>query len=197
MNKKLKVFVFLSSIVIVTFISIFVGYNYILNKNPIQKPTLDSINLEQQNNENQEVEIIDNTPQIPKINENTIMVYEYYYKGDNKTDSSNEVAPYFLIDKTEKQLKEIFPAWDIASFEPNRVVLRKTVEGNISEDYVVGVSEGYIAVFHKEPINDNMLKEVTDIPIGVLPIEEQEKLSSGIEISGEDELAKILEDYGS
>lgn len=196
MSKKLKIFVSLSFIVIVTFISIFVGYNYILNKSPIQKPS-NNFELDNNINETQEVEIIDAAPKIPKINENTIMVYEYYYKGDNKTDSSSEVAPYFLIDKTEKQLKEIFPNWDIATFELNKVVLRKTVEGNIVEQYVVGVSEGYIAVFHKEPINDNTLKEVTDIPLGVLPLEEQEKLSAGIQVSGEDELAKILEDYGS
>jgi hypothetical protein len=132
-----------------------------------------------------------------EVNENTKFIYEYYYLGDEKTDSTEEDAPYFLYGKTEPELIRLFTDWDIVSFEDNIVTMRKTVEGMSNQYYVIGSLDGYIAVFYKNEINGNNLKEITDTPVSLLPIEIQEQLLKGINVVGEDSLNRMLEDYES
>ena len=77
------------------------------------------------------------------------------------------------------------------------MVLRRTVEGNSHERYIVGVKNGYVAVFYEEEQNGVSLKEQTNIPVSSLDEEEQKRLAEGILVVGKDRLAQVLQDYGS
>lgn len=132
-----------------------------------------------------------------KITLSTKMVYEYYYEDDDKTEVLEEVPPYFLIDMTRINLEENFKDWQIQSFSSKEVVMRKNIKGQSSQHYILGEYEGYIAVFYQKEINGVNLKEITDTPVNSLSEEEQARLREGIRIEGNDELMKVLEDYGS
>lgn len=132
-----------------------------------------------------------------KITPSTKIVYEYYYEDDGKTQIFEEEPPYFLIDETEEHLRKAFVNWEIVSFDETEVVMRKSIEGRSNQHYTVGERGGYVAVFYKKEINGDNLKEITNMPVSALPVEEQERLEKGIDVSGENELHKILEDYGS
>ena len=142
-------------------------------------------------------EIEEKPKEIIKIMPSTKMVYEYYYLGDGKLEIAEEMPPYFMLDLTESDVKEKFMDWDILVFNSDEVVMRKNIHGKSDQYYIVGVHEGYIAVFYATEVNGTNLKEITDMPVSSFPDDEQERLYSGIHVAGNDELVKVMEDYGS
>jgi hypothetical protein len=136
-------------------------------------------------------------PEPARITASTKIIYEYYYQGDDRLETSAEDPPYFLLNLTEDKLQEQFFEWKIMEFSNARVVLRKTIPGSSAKNYILGVKDEYIAVFSTSGAGKATLEEVTEMPIYSLSTEEQKKLMEGIKVEGEDRLAKVLEDYGS
>lgn len=132
-----------------------------------------------------------------KITPSTKMVYQYYYPEDDVMEEQEDVPPYFLLDLTFKDMQKLYNNWQIISFSEKEVVLRKTMEGESEQRYVVGQQDGYIAVFYAKEKNGIGLHELTNTPISSLSEGEQERLNEGISVTGEEKLSKILEDYGS
>lgn len=126
----------------------------------------------------------------------TQMVYEYCY-DDGRVESSREDAPYFLLDMGAEKLEEMFPDWEVTVFTEDEVVMRKYVPGKSGEYYIVGIQDGYVAVFYQQPVNGTKLKEITNTPVHTLSSDERQRLADGIQIQGNDRLAKVMEDYGS
>lgn len=131
------------------------------------------------------------------ISKNTTMVYEYYYTDDGLTDTTEESPPHFLLDKTRDFFERSLPDWEVLEFSEEKVVLRKSVDGRSAQHYTLGVYEGFIAVFYDDEVNGTNLREITNTPINALSPEEQEKLRQGIQIKGDEDLYRALEDYGS
>lgn len=132
-----------------------------------------------------------------KIEPATKMVYEYYYTKDSTTQRAEEEPPYYMIGKTKEEMEAIFDEWEIVSFSKDAVVMRKSIDAGSAQSYIVGVQDGFVAVFYTEAMDGAKIKEVTDTPISALPKEDQKKLLEGISISGDDALIRLLEDYGS
>ncbi len=132
-----------------------------------------------------------------RITPSTKMVYEYYYTEDGVTQTLEDVPPYFLLDMTLEDMKKVYTDWQIVSFSSKEVVMRKTVEAKSNEQYIIGEKDGYIAVFYKEPQHGVILHEMTNTPLSSLPIEERERLLNGIDVTGDENLARILSDYTS
>ena len=63
--------------------------------------------------------------------------------------------------------------------------------------YIVGIADGVIAVFHAMAEEGKELRELTTTPIGAITPEERHRLSRGIPIYSEEQLLRILQDYGS
>ncbi|HOA82183.1 MAG TPA: BofC C-terminal domain-containing protein, partial [Defluviitaleaceae bacterium] len=63
--------------------------------------------------------------------------------------------------------------------------------------YVLGVHDGFVAIFYNNEEDVTKVKEVTETPIPSLPPEERNKLEKGIKVYSEDELIRMLEDYTS
>ena len=136
-------------------------------------------------------------PEPMRIKPSTRIIYEYYYQSDNRTEVRDENPPYFLLDQTREKIEEYYSDWDIVELNENRVKLRRTIPGSPEAHYVLGVKDNYVAVYHRSKTGTVSLKEITATPIGALSLEEQNKLISGINVQNEDQLAKMLEDYGS
>lgn len=132
-----------------------------------------------------------------RITASTKMVYEYHYLRDGLTDRIVDTPPYFLLDYTEDALKEAFVDWLVLSFDDREVIMRKEVDSYSNQYYVVREYEGYVAVFYTTEQNGTFLKEITDSLVSVLPEDERAKLKTGINVTGNDALNRLLEDYGS
>ena len=133
----------------------------------------------------------------PKIKPYTKMVYQYYYPDDDITKEQEEIPPYYLLDLTMEDVQRMYEDWKVLSFSDSEVVMRRNMSGKSDERYVVSQKDGYVAVYYEEAQNGISIHEVTDTPISSLPKEEQDRLRDGITVYGNDNLCKILADYGS
>ncbi len=125
------------------------------------------------------------------------IIYQYYYTKDAITKEVEEPVPDFLEGLNREQMQSIYNGWQIVYFSPEKVILRCSVEGKSSEVFVLKEYEGYLAVF-TEDINKKMkLKELTQVPISVLPEPERQQLIEGIYVLGEENLVKLLSDFTS
>ena len=132
-----------------------------------------------------------------KIQPTTQMVYEYVYSDDGFIETAEETAPYFLLDADEERISMLFSDWEILQFSEDTVVMRKEMPGASIQHYIVSVQDGFVSVFYQQPINGSILKEITNTPVSTLHEDEQRRLLRGVPVSGEDELIRILQDYGS
>lgn len=134
------------------------------------------------------------------VTPSTKIIYKYYYEDDGFSETTSELAPEFLIGMNKNELKKTFAHshWKINNFSRETVVLQKNISATNKQNYILGVKNGYVAVFYQEKNLDGLkLKEVTNTPISSLSLEEQKRLNIGIKVSGEDKLVLIMQDYES
>jgi hypothetical protein len=131
---------------------------------------------------------------ITRISPDTRMIYDYYHPESGGFDTIIEYPAHFLLDMTEEELAAMFADWQVLAFSPHEVHLRQNarVEYRL---YVIGVHEGYIAVFYDDEYYS--IKELTSRPVAALADEEQQRLMQGIRVTGAEELMRALEDFSS
>jgi len=131
------------------------------------------------------------------IDKSANFVYDYIY-SDGVTVSETAGAPAFVVGENENELKSSIDGWEIASFSADEIVLQKTFDEKSGQNYVVGIYNGYIAVYYEaEDGGKPLLKEITDMRVDALSANETAKLEQGIPVTGNDALFKLLQDYGS
>ena len=81
----------------------------------------------------------------------------------------------------------------IHSYGENQIVLQKEEPDN-QEIFLIKVKDDYLAVYKKA---DMQLFETTNIPIEVLPSDEQVQVLAGKEVTGTEALYSFLENYSS
>lgn len=132
-----------------------------------------------------------------RISSSTEMIYQYYYEDRDKVVEEKGKPPYFLIDLTRDELQKTYSDWQVSSFSSEKVIMKKNISSNNAFHYILGVYDGFIAIFHNNERGDSELKEITETPISSLPQEERIKLEKGIIVYGEEELIRMLQDYNS
>lgn len=148
---------------------------------------------------NQEEEIVEvsTLSNQEKITASTKLIYQYYYPDEDIVNEQEEIPPYFLVDVTIEDLQKYYSSWEIVSFSKEKVVMRKVIDDTKHQNYIVSVHDGVIAVFYDKELGEKILHEITDISIANLSHAEKVRLNDGIIVSGDEDLNKILEDYGS
>lgn len=201
MLKKISIGLFIVFILFLMFIGVSIGYNIynvpkeldiqIVENTKTEDEDLKEANADFFEEEEKAVDSIN----VPKITPSTKMVYKYFYKADNITETVEDVPPYFLLDFTRQDLEREFELWQVESFSEKEVVMKTVIDGESTQHYIIGEYDGFLAVFYEKEINENNLKEITDIPLSSLSSEEQAKIKEGIKIFGKDELIKFLQNY--
>ena len=131
---------------------------------------------------------------IARISPYTRMIYDYYHPESGGFDTVIEYPAHFLLDMTQAELAIMFADWSVLSFSSQEVHLRQNTQVEYRL-YVIGVHEGYIAVFYDDEYYS--IKELTSRPIAALASEEQQRLMQGIRVTGAEELLRALEDFSS
>ena len=165
----------------------FIGLNHIRNtiKTPMSEEAIE---------EKEDVPVLS---AVNEITPSTKMVYEYYYIDEGTTKISEETPPYFMLGLTFNDVVKYYTNWDVVSFSPKEVNMRKTVYGSDTQKYIVGEKDGYITVFYEENGIRSDIKEITSINTNGLDSTEKEKLKKGISVIGDYALNRILENYSS
>ena len=133
----------------------------------------------------------------PLINASTKMVYQYFYSKDKVTKETIEMAPVFLQGLNMEQLQSIYHGWQMILFSPEKVIIRCNIDALSSETYIIGESDGFLAVFYEDGQKGLHLKEKTELPISTLPEEDRMLVKEGIVVTGEENLARFLSDFMS
>ena len=132
-----------------------------------------------------------------RIRPDTKIVYQYFYTTDRVTKEQTEPAPDFLQGLDMEQLGGIYNGWQVVLFSPETVILRCNIKGLSSETYILGEQDGFLAVFYEDAQKILHLKEKTDLPLSALPEGEAKQIREGLQVTGEENLAKILSDLNS
>jgi hypothetical protein len=192
MLKTLKVFSITFACVFVCFMGLRFGYDYIIEKRGDDVPEIGA-NIGEIARPPAPTE----AERAARLKAGAKIIYEYISQLDGSIEKSEETAPYFLIGKTLEDIKTLYKDWQTLTFTEDLIVLRKAANLPGAQKYILGVLDGQITVFYKNPVNGSNIKEITSAPVAALPREEQQKLLDGVEIETEDELMRMLEDYGS
>lgn len=86
----------------------------------------------------------------------------------------------------------LFAAASLAAVLGSLGAVPASAEG---EAYLLRECDGYIGVYY--PVDAAEPREITDIRVAELPLEDQEALRGGVSASDEEALARLLEDYGA
>ena len=140
--------------------------------------------------------IIDDDGIMTRINSSTIIVFEYLYL-DGAVERVEELSPPFMLGMTLAGIEEAFFEWTVADFTESKLVMRRYVENTVTHHYIVGIHEGYVAVFYGFGENNGSLMKITRTSVSALPHDEVQRLQEGILIIGTDKLFRVLQDYGS
>ena len=151
---------------------------------------------EMQDPQGQEQTVLVGKKEVTVKKDGTI-IYQYYYTKDAITKEIEEPVPDFLEGLNRDQMQSIYNGWQIVYFSPDKVILRCSVEGKSSEVFLLKEYQGNLAVFTEGLDKKMKLKEVTQVPISVVPEPERQQLMEGIYVLGEENLVRLLSDFSS
>lgn len=138
---------------------------------------------------------IETTSQDEKISPNCLMILKKYYKECNHTINEYVDVPQDLVNKTEDDLKNEYPYWNIEKFSSNEIILYKEFDSNCGQHFVLRSNEGKISVYKINEDNTEELYENTEISTEYLSDTDKTKLKVGIAVNGIENLNQVLEDF--
>lgn len=145
--------------------------------------------------EMQEAEMLETDAQEEKISPNCSFTIRTYYKGCGHITSQYNNIPEDLVNKTEQELKEMYPEYMVETFKSNEVVVYIEKEGECGEHYLVKDLNGTVVIYERLNDGTKKLLEETGISTDYLPETDKVQMQNGIEVNGKQELNQLIEDY--
>ena len=135
-----------------------------------------------------------------KISPNTYIEKRTYYNKCNHDATTVEQANEEIINMSEKQFRKYiednYPNIRILSFSIKKIILREDRNHLCTNHYIIGESEGYIAIFKINENGEKILSKIfKDYPLSLLKEVDQDKLREGIVVDSEEELSDVLENF--
>lgn len=143
----------------------------------------------------QENEMLETDAQEEKISPNCSFTVRTYYKGCGHIISQYNNIPEELVNKTEQELKEMYPEYMVETFKSNEIVVYQEKEGECGEHYLVKDLNGTVVIYEKLDDGTEKLLEETSITTDYLPETDKIQMEKGIEVNGRQELNQLIEDY--
>ena len=95
-------------------------------------------------------------------------------------------------------LKITYPGFDIVELTPDRIKLRSEIDSYCPHHYIIGESDGYLAVYRALKENGALYQiETTGIQFESLGLEIQEKVREGLAVDTTEEIELLLENWES
>lgn len=135
-----------------------------------------------------------------RISPNTYIEKRTYYNKCNHNTTTVEQAKEEIINMSEKQFRKYiednYPNIRILSFSIKKIVLREDRNHLCTNHYIIGESEGRIAIFRINENGEKILNKIfKDYPLSLLKEVDQDKLREGIVVDTEEELSDVLENF--
>jgi hypothetical protein len=178
-------------------ISFTIGYLVMNQKTPdmVQRPDEEGKAKEQEEQQTDNT-YMDYVPE-PVSSSQTRLLLKTFYKGCGHTAVERQDIPEQLAGLREEELLEHYPGWEGEKFQGDEIVLFRLVEGACPGHYVLRMLSGYVAIYMTVEKGEETLVEVTDIPVSILRLKDQQRLREGIMLDSMEEVNQYLEDLGS
>lgn len=167
--------------------------NMLISKEPVTDECTEEYKLVAKQDE--EVQAVNSEDE--KISANSALILKKYYKACGHT--INEYAEMLpeLVNMTQDEIDEKFIEWELIGFSPREVTLFKEFEGTCGEHFRLKEENGKIIVYKVLEDEAEQIYEKTQISTEYLTETDLLQIQSekGIEVSGKEELNKVLEDF--
>lgn len=128
-----------------------------------------------------------------KLNPGAKIIYVTLYSGCGHETRQEKTLDSRFAGFTKQQLEKEMGEWNIESFTPDEVILKKQVSGICDEHYYIGLNDGYVTLFRGLPGIQSEVVERTDILVETLREEDRAMLEKGIIINSREEFLNIRE----
>jgi hypothetical protein len=178
-------------------VSFAIGYLVMNEKTPdmVQRPDEEGKTKEQEEQQTDNT-YLDYVPE-PVSTFQTRLLLKTFYKECGHTAVERQDIPEQLAGLGEEELLEHYPGWEAEKFQGDEIILFRQVEGACPGHYVLRMLSGYVAIYMTAENNEETLVEVTDIPVSILRLRDQQRLREGILLDSMEEVNQYLEDLGS
>lgn len=132
-----------------------------------------------------------------KTSPNARLILKTYHLRCGHTTVERQNIEGTLVDLDQEGLLGHYPGWEIEKFQSDEVILHRRVEGACPGHFLLKAENGYIAIFSIVEDGKEEISEVTDIPISILRLKDQQRLREGILLDSIEEVNQYLEDLGS
>jgi len=127
------------------------------------------------------------------IKANTKIIFKTYFSLCSHMVDENQDDTREFVNLSEEALKTKYPDWAINEFSTQQVILKREIQTYCPRHYIIGVKDGYIAIYVYNNDGIKTLYQMTDNPTSILTREDQDKLQYGIVADNDEELQQKLE----
>ena len=130
-----------------------------------------------------------------KISPNCLVILKRHYDKCGHTTNEYIDIQENLVNKTQDELEEKYPNWEVEKFSPGEIILYKEYTGICDEHYILREKDGKIVIYKIDENGQEKLYETTEIAIDYLTDEDKENIKNGIKVNGKEELNQLIEDF--
>jgi hypothetical protein len=127
----------------------------------------------------------------------TQLIFKTYYKSCGHSKEKALQSASDEANMNEQQLKDKYSGWEILGFSPPIVEFGRTVDAYCPDHYIIGVDNGFIAIFVYDENGQKIMQEKTDISVNTLTPEDQQALTGGIVVDTEEQKEQTLEGFSN
>lgn len=143
----------------------------------------------------QETEVVKQEGKI-KITAETELVQKILYLKCNDEEVLHTKPTEQLVGLTIYQLQNVYQGWVFDKFDTDAVHMTLKIDGYCREhanNMFIGIQDGRVAVFYGKPDSKRIVKEVTNIQVNKLMVQDVEELQNGLVVNSTEELLRTLE----
>ncbi len=130
-----------------------------------------------------------------KVSPNAKLVIKKYYNECGHTTEEVREVTNDMVNKTQKEVEELYPDYKIERFDNNKIVLLKEEEGQCDEHYIVKDENSNIVIYKLLADGTEEIYQNTGISTEYLPETDKISLRDGIKIFGRENLNSLIEDF--
>ena len=130
-----------------------------------------------------------------KVSPNAKLVIKKYYNECGHTTEEVREVTNDMVNKTQKEVEELYPDYKIERFDNNKIVLLKEEEGQSDEHYIVKDENSNIVIYKLLADGTEEIYQNTGISTEYLPETDKISLRDGIKIFGRENLNSLIEDF--
>ena len=130
-----------------------------------------------------------------KISPNCLITLKRHYDKCGHTTNEYIDIQEDLVNKTQDELEEKYPNWEVEKFSSGEIILYKEYTGICDEHYILREKDGKIVIYKIDENGQEKLYETTEIAIDYLTDEDKENIKNGIKVTGKEELNQLIEDF--